>query len=197
MTLPIIILAAGTSSRMRGADKMLEDVDGAPLIRRQAEMALSVSAQVYVTVPSKPHARHTALVGLDVIFVEVPDAADGMSVSMRAGIAALPAGTKSAMILLGDLPEITTDDLRQVIDAKSQNPENLIWRGATQDGKAGHPIIFDQALFAEIATLSGDAGGQSIIQNHSDRVHLVPLPDNHARMDLDTPEEWSLWRKTR
>ena len=37
---PILILAAGQSRRMRGRDKLMEVVEGQPLIRRQAEMAL-------------------------------------------------------------------------------------------------------------------------------------------------------------
>ena len=197
MTLPILILAAGASSRMRGADKMLADIDGVPLVRRQAEMALTVSDQVFVALPSKPHPRYDALTGLNVTLVEVSDAADGMSASMKAGFSALPDHTKCVMVLLADLPEITGHDLRQVIDAKSQYPNNLIWRGATNTGKAGHPIIFDRTLFSEIAKLSGDTGGQSIIRAHQDKVHLVPLPDTHARMDLDTPEDWARWRENR
>jgi CTP:molybdopterin cytidylyltransferase MocA len=197
MTLPIIILAAGASSRMRGADKLLEDVDGVPLIRRQVQIALQVSDDIYVAVPPKPHLRHQALDGSNVSRVEVIDAAEGMSASMRAGFAALKTGTTRAMLLLGDLPEITANDLRQVIDTMHKNPTKRIWRGATEDGAPGHPIIFDHALFADIAMLSGDAGGQSIIQANRDHVQLVPLPDQRARMDLDTPEDWALWRKNR
>ncbi|NBR54129.1 MAG: nucleotidyltransferase family protein, partial [Rhodobacteraceae bacterium] len=39
---PILILAAGKSSRMRGRDKHLEEIDGVPLLRRLALAALAL-----------------------------------------------------------------------------------------------------------------------------------------------------------
>lgn len=197
MTLAILILAAGASSRMRGADKMLEDIDGVPLIRRQAEMALLVSDQVYVTLPSEPHPRHQVLEDINVVRINVHDAKDGMSASLKAGIQALSETTEHVLVVLGDLPELTADDLQQVIESKSKHPKNLIWRGATKDSKPGHPILFDRSLFPDITKLSGDVGAQPIISAHKDQVHLVPLPNDHALMDLDTPEDWALWRARR
>ena len=65
--LPIIILAAGASSRMRGRDKLLELVEGDPLLRRQAQMVRDVtSGPVIVALPPMPHPRYAVLKGLDV-----------------------------------------------------------------------------------------------------------------------------------
>ena len=194
MSVPLIILAAGASSRMRGRDKMLEDIGGVPLIRKQAETGLAFSDQVYVALPPRPHPRYAALEGLAVTCVEVADAANGMGASLRAGFTALPNGTTRAMLLLADLVEITTSDLRQVSDAESKYPHNVIWRGATQDGAPGHPILFDRSQFAAMMQLTGDTGGHQVINAAQGKVHLVPLPHDHARLDLDTPEDWAWWR---
>ena len=51
MTCPILILAAGQSSRMRGRDKLLEPVDGVPKLRRLAIECLSQSDAVFVALP--------------------------------------------------------------------------------------------------------------------------------------------------
>ena len=67
LNIPIILLAAGQSSRMRGRDKLLEMVDGQPLLRRQAAMALAVTdAPVLVALPAAPHPRYDAIEGLAV-----------------------------------------------------------------------------------------------------------------------------------
>ncbi|CAN0587772.1 unnamed protein product, partial [Ectocarpus sp. 12 AP-2014] len=100
----ILLLAAGASRRMRGRDKLLQEVDGQPLIARAAEIALATGAQVVVTLPPPPHPRYAALAGLDVRTIPVPDAGEGMGASIRTGIAALPPATPAAMILLADLP---------------------------------------------------------------------------------------------
>lgn len=194
MTLPVLILAAGLSRRMGGRDKLLELIDGVPLIRRQAQTALEFGPQVYVALPPAPHPRHAALEGLPVQRIDVPDAATGMSASLRAAFAALPVNTAAALLMLGDMPEITSDDLQQVARAQAEHPSHLIWRGTTQDGKAGHPIVFDRSLFADITQLTGDTGAQSIVRAHGAQTHLVPLKGQRARIDLDTPEDWANWR---
>jgi len=192
---PILVLAAGAASRMRGADKLLKDVGGEPLLRRQARIARAATdSRVIVALPPPPHPRHAALDGLDVQRVPVPDAAEGMNASLRAAFAALPWDAVAAMLLLGDLPELETADLRRVMDARAEHPGALIWRGATFDGKPGHPVLFDASLFERIGALTGDSGGREVVQAAGGRVHLVQLAGNRARRDLDTPEDWAAFQ---
>ncbi len=191
---PILILAAGQSSRMRGRDKLLEPVDGLPLLTAQARKALAVTREVFVALPAPDHPRLAALTGLAVTPLFIPDAASGMAVSLRGAVAELPAFER-VLILLADLPEITADDLRTVILAGADDSHHLIWRGATVDGRPGHPILFDGSLRGHFATLSGDTGGQSIVAQHKARTRLVPLPGQNALCDLDTPGEWARWRQ--
>jgi CTP:molybdopterin cytidylyltransferase MocA len=195
--IPAIVLAAGQSSRMRGTDKLLQDVDGEPLVRRQCRIARQVCERVYVALPPAPHDRYGAIRGLDVTAVPVASAAEGMGASLRTAFAALPDDAQAVLLLLGDLPDLTSDDLKKVIQSVDMNSEKLIWRGTTSDGRAGHPIVFAKSLFAEFAKLTGDNGGQSIVKNAGNKVALVALKGNHARNDLDTPEEWANWRARR
>ncbi len=196
--LPILILAAGASSRMQGRDKLLERVDGVPLLARQARLARAASCgEILVALPPRPHPRYRVLEGMEVTPVPVAGAAEGMNASLRTVFAALPPKAPCAMVLLADLPALQTDDLLQVIEAVDLKTENLIWRGATQDGKPGHPIVFKADLFAQIAQLQGDSGGREVVATASGKVALVPLEGNRARLDLDTPEDWDNWRAGR
>ena len=195
--IPIMILAAGASSRMRGADKLMQDVDGQPLLRRQAKMALRVSKDVRIALPARAHARYDIVADLPVQTLEVTASDEGMSASLRACFASLEPDVRHAMVLLADLPDITADDLFQVIRAAQTAPDALIWRGATAEGTGGHPILVSHALFKDFQKLSGDAGGQSIVKAAGTRVHLVRFSDDRARLDLDTPEQWAAWRRDR
>ncbi|MEP0961044.1 MAG: nucleotidyltransferase family protein [Roseobacter sp.] len=196
--LPIVILAAGSSRRMRGKDKLLEHVDGKPMLRRQADIARAATkGPVYVTLPVDCPTRENALDGCDVNTVSVPNAHHGMSASLRQGLSMVPPDTRAVMILLADLPELSSADLIKVRDAVDLDGQMLIWRGATSQGKPGHPIVFAQSLFAELSGLSGDNGGAGVVARHSNRMCLVPLPTERARRDLDTPEAWAEWRKQR
>ncbi len=114
--IPILILAAGTSSRMRGADKMLEDVGGVPLLRRQAAIALETGQPIFVALGAQMAQLQNTLRDLDVAVMTVPEAAEGLSGTLRGAIAQLPQ-CEAFMIMLGDLVALTTEDLQSVLDA--------------------------------------------------------------------------------
>ena len=196
--LSIIILAAGASSRMRGRDKLLEEVDGLPLLRQQALKAVAVTTgPVLVALPPEPHARYGALAGVKVQTLAVPDASEGINASLRAAFGALPNDSPCAMVMLADLPELTSEDLARVADAVDLDSDTLVWRGATQSGAAGHPVVFHADLFAALGALRGDVGTGDVMALAKGRICKVPLKDERARRDLDTPEDWAAWRAGR
>ena len=179
---------------MRGRDKLLEHVDGRPLLRRQVEIARETGLDVHVTLPPRPHPRY-ALIG-GALPIEVQDASRGMDASLVAGIRAL-SDRPAVLVLLGDMPEVTTQDLLDVLAARASHPEALVWRAVTEDGRPGHPIVFDSSLYPEFASLSGDSGGRAVVAAAGGRVCLVPTSGDRARLDLDTPEAWDAWRLRR
>ena len=195
MTPPVILLlAAGSSSRMRGADKLMEPVEGVPLLLRQARVALATGVPVIVTLPLDRPARNAALSGLDLITVPVPDAALGLSASIRAGVGA--AGVRPVLVLLADLPEITTDDLSRLLARHAAAPD-LILRATAADGTPGHPVLFPEWALGGLAALTGDSGARDLLWQYRDRTEMVALPARHAVTDLDTPEDWAAWRAAR
>lgn len=191
--IPIVILAGGRSSRMEGRDKLLETVEGQPLLRLLAQRALATGHDVFVALPPKARHRLAALSGLPVIVLEVPEAAEGMSGTMRGAVAALPP-CPAFMLLLADLPEITTGDMNLILNARDNDPDHLIWRGATRHGAPGHPILFDASLRDEFAKLRGDGGGEALVKPLMKQTHLTRFDTDRARLDLDTPQEWAAWR---
>ncbi len=104
-----VLLAAGASRRFGGDNKLLADIGGTPLVRRVAEQLLSsrVAGVVVVTGFEGDKVRGS-LAGLDIQLVENTDYADGLGSSLRCGVAALPKGVAGAMIVLADMPGITT-----------------------------------------------------------------------------------------
>jgi CTP:molybdopterin cytidylyltransferase MocA len=189
----ILILAAGASSRMRGADKLVQPVEGKPMLRRVAETAVATGAPVTVTLPASAPAREAALYGLDLARVAVPDASLGMSRSLVRGVAAIEMGKTGAMdgimVLPADMPGFTIAALSDLIARFTGDPKD-IWRGTDETGHEGHPTIFPRDLWPDLAAVSGDEGGRAIIKSHRDRVRLLPLPGHMATLDLDTPEDW-------
>ena len=187
--IPILILAAGQSSRMQGRDKLLEQVDGMPLLRQRALAALATSPLVYTTLPDENHPRAETIRDLPITLIPVSDAATGLAASLRTGVAVLP-DCNHFMVLLADLPEITSTDLTTLI--QSIDTDHQIFRGTSANSTPGHPIIFHTSLRPLFARLTGDNGGKDIIATHPTK--LIQLPDDHAIRDLDTPQDWADWR---
>mgnify|MGYP001765665665 CR=1 FL=1 len=195
MTPEILILAAGSSSRMRGGDKLLEIIDGEAQLTRIARAALSTGCPVTVALPPDRPARNACLIGLPIQTVTVPNPQDGMAASLIAGLCALPAKAP-VLALLADLPEITSTDLQAVLAAWQAQPDRIL-RGTGADGTPGHPVGFPPDLRGELMELKGDQGARAVIQRHKDRLLPVALPGAHATTDLDTPEDWTAWRASR
>jgi len=186
----IVIPAAGASSRMRGRDKLLEQVAGQPLLARQARLALATGGPVLVTL--RPGDARTKVLPGTVERREIPDAAEGLAASLRCGAAwAQGQGLTALMVLLADLPELTMDDLQYVAAHYAQDPTQPC-RATDDSGKPGHPVIFPAKHFEAMQKLHGDDGAKPLLAQDPPR--LCPLPDLHATTDLDTPEDWAAWR---
>ncbi|KAA9009171.1 nucleotidyltransferase family protein [Histidinibacterium aquaticum] len=185
----ILIPAAGASSRMRGEDKLLREIDGEPLLRRQVRAALATGHPALVTLPTDRPARCEALRdwGPDLSSEILPDANDGLSRSLKAGAAEAGRRGLDLLVLLPDMPDIETEDIATLLAAKE--PGDIVCRATAEDGTPGHPVLFDRSLLPDFADLSGDRGAASILKRHPPK--LVPLAGNRACRDLDTPEDWA------
>lgn len=191
--LAILLLAAGAASRMQGGDKLLEEVDGVPLLQRLSSHACAVCDTVLVCLREGQSAREFVLSGLKLQVIVVADAAEGMAHTMRAGIAHLSKDITGVMVVPADMPELTERDLQEMVQAHHAHPHAIL-RATSQSNQPGHPVTFPARLFDELQTLSGDVGARSVLKRHIAEIIDIPLPYQHALIDLDTPEDWSAWR---
>lgn len=189
--IPILILAAGGSTRMHGRDKLMESVGGQLQIRRLTLFCAVAGLAPHVALPGPGHPRTQAIAGLNATRLYLPGSAEGMGGTLRDGVAALPPCARF-LITAADLPGLTIADLRAI--ATTDPGDALIVIATSADGALGHPIAFDAALRPAFAALAGDIGAKSIVQAHPAQIRTIALPGHHATRDLDTPEEWAAWR---
>jgi len=180
-----IVLAAGRSSRMGGPNKLMALFDGRPLVRQSVERALASGAAGATVVTGHQAARiREALSGLDVQFAHNPDFADGLSGSLKAGIAAVPPEAAGALIVLGDMPVVSSVDLDRLISAFQNAGGQTVVR-ATHNGKRGNPVLLPRSLFGAVAQLQGDTGARHLVE-----AELMPVIDveigEGAGIDVDT-----------
>lgn len=193
-----LVLAAGQSRRMGGRDKLVEPVDGVPLLRHVAQ-ALGASGvdETVVVLPPEPGARQAALAGLAVRMVANPRAAEGMGTSIAAGVTALRPDADAVLIVLADMPELGGADFDRLIAAFDPGEGRAVVRAVAEGGRPGHPVLFGRRFFELLRGLEGDRGARAVIEDYPEFVVDVALPGAAAATDLDTPEDWVAWRAGR
>ncbi|MDM9623538.1 molybdopterin-binding/glycosyltransferase family 2 protein [Rhizobium sp. S96] len=185
-----VILAAGQASRMGagGPHKLLAEFNGIPLVRRCALAAIESVASSVSMVTGYRHAEiEAALSGLDLTFVHNPDFAAGMASSLIAGVISEAAQSADGiLVMLADMPDVSTADLDALIGAFRQAKGQAVVR-AVSGGKRGNPVILPRQLYDAVLRLEGDVGARHIIETAGIQVIDVEI-GNNAHLDVDTPE---------
>lgn len=184
-----LLLAAGAARRF-GAPKLLERLEGKPLVRWSAEwLCGSPVHEIVVVVPEEYDAIRHALAGLDVRFVVNPNADRGMATSIACGVNALTSRTTAALVALADEPTVGRAALLRVVERyEAGRAQGLAIVAPTYRGVSGHPVLFDRSTFDELRALSGDRGARAVVDRDPGRVAVVEL--NEAQpIDVDTPAD--------
>lgn len=187
-----VILAAGESRRMGQPKLLLPWRDGCVLDAVLAAVsAAPFDDAVLVSGAYRERVEEVAAYhGIRCVFN--PDYASGQSTSLITGLNALPDDT-AATFILADQPGLNDALLRRLIEAYRQSGAPIL-RPRTLQGRAGHPVLFAPALFAELRALSGDVGGRPVLQAHKNEIQYLLADDDGIWQDLDTPEEYRLLR---
>jgi molybdenum cofactor cytidylyltransferase len=200
-----IILAAGSSSRMGGGrHKLLLPLHDQPVLAHVLDAVLASQARPVVLVLGHQAEQVRAHIATytthpDLNIIDNPDYLQGMSTSMRLGIQTLQAygyrnsrngEIDSALVLLGDQPLITVQDIDTLIATYRTTGKRIV--APTYEGKRGNPILFDASLFPELLEVTGDEGGRSVLERHRDKIVTVEMGNPLANIDVDT---WDAYQR--
>ncbi|MFP6627127.1 MAG: nucleotidyltransferase family protein [Deltaproteobacteria bacterium] len=191
-----VILAAGASSRM-GEPKQLLPLGGVPLLQHAVDAACRArSINETVVVLGHQAARIGRALGLDekgrVKVVENPDWSEGMSSSLRVGVAAVSADVGAACLLLGDQPGVGTELIDRVVEAFASCGRPLarpVYRSSAGAEVPGHPVVIGRSLWRQLDGLVGDEGLRWLIASHPDWVHALEMGGEPAA-DVDEKADY-------
>lgn len=190
--IPTLLLAAGSSRRF-GAPKLLQELDGKPLIRWTVEaLDAVVPDEILVVVP--PFAGHirAALSGLRVRFVENRRSEEGMGTSIAAGVNAGGDRAQAVLVTLADIPFGPALVLPGVLQRYRKGGAAIV--APSYRGVPGHPVLFDRIVFPELVVLDGDRGARAVIEHDPSRVAILEIDTDPPR-DVDTAEDLARLRR--
>jgi len=188
-----IVLAAGMSTRM-GSNKLLAEVDGKPLIRHVVEAALGSAASPVIVVTGNAGDKvRQAVSPLTPRFIDNPDFSKGLSASLKCGLKNLPDDCDGAVVLLGDMPGVSSGLIDKLI-ASFDPAEDRAISVATRHGKRGNPVLWARRFFPEMLAIEGDVGARQLIGHYAELVCEVEASDDAPLTDIDTPDELKAYR---
>ena len=202
----LIVLAAGTSSRMMaeiGTNKLL-------LTTPNGTTLLETTLQIYTALPFHEILLILPPVLPSTLAFSIPptprlrtlingDNASGMASSLVLGVTNISETSKGFMIALADMPLVQTSTIEALCTVFCEkNSPNAICI-PTVESKRGNPVVFGAAYKQELTELSGDVGAKSVIQRHTEHICFVETADEGIVLDIDTLENWEnfLERKSR
>ena len=185
-----VLLAAGRSERMGRNNKLLLNVDGIPLVRKSAINILNSNVTSMTVVTGFDENKIVnALSGLNVNFVKNINFREGLSSSLKAGLANITPTPSAVIICLADMPKIQPEHINRLLE----NFDPL--RGLeicipTNNGKRGNPVLIGSRFFPYIFETSGDFGAKQVMKQHSDKIVEVEIGTSDIHFDIDTQDEY-------
>ena len=174
MNISATILAAGSSQRMHGNNKLLLPFKDKTLINAVCQTIID---------------SH-----LEPIFVvtgfENNKVAKALPKSIDKAIISLPKNIDGNMIILGDMPLIKVETINRLREAFLRyNGKKIIY--ANHFGKQVNPVIFPKKYFNEILLLDGDIGCKNIITQNIENSFGVSIDSSEVIFDCDTKKDYS------
>jgi CTP:molybdopterin cytidylyltransferase MocA len=175
-----ILLAAGAGTRFGGAaPKALAPFRGRPLFTWPLAALRDGGADRVLVVTGA-----VEIAADDAEVVRCWDWAEGLSASLRAGVAAA-SGADAVVVALADQPLLHARAVARVLAARAPAEHDAV--RATYDGAPNHPTLLESALFEGVARLRGDTGARPLLADPATRVRLVACDGLGSPADADTP----------
>jgi molybdenum cofactor cytidylyltransferase len=180
-----VVLAAGPSTRF-GRTKQLERFEGVSLAAGALRKAEAVCGERSVLVTGKDW-REVAdsCAPLAGYFVINNDYDQGLASSIVCGVRSVAESADAILLMLADLPLVTTEHLSNLVAAWSASPQSIV--ASAFEDTLGPPIVFPKTDFDALMRLRGDRGARSIIDANKERVQAIPCEE--AAFDIDRPED--------
>jgi len=180
----VIVLAAGRGSRFGDeAPKTLARLGERPLVAHAVASAKASGLKPIVLVVGCQGSEVAAAAGRDIEVIENPYWEEGMSTSLRAGLATVLAdrSVTAMTVALADQPRIGAEAYRRLVLAHADGAELAV---ATYGGKRGHPVLIGRNYFDEAMRMTGDQGARTLLAKPE--VVEVPCDGTGEATDVDT-----------
>jgi len=181
-----IILAAGTSSRFGDKNKLLKPFMDSSIFGHVVKTMTNLPIAEVILVTGYEHEKIAeAIKHSNVHIIHNSEFQTGIASSIKCGVSAASQKTEGYMICLGDMPFITMDYIKNLLDIfiNSKTPSIIV---PTFQYRKGNPVIFSKNFIDDLLKIEGDKGAREVIDNHPDSIIEVQIHKETYFFDVDT-----------
>lgn len=184
-----IIPAGGASERM-GVPKALLPYRGRTFLQTILDACSALGLRQRLVVLGYDADKILADIDLgDATVLRNPAPESGPIGSIRAGIeAVLNHPVEGVLVWHVDRAHVAIATIEALLDRFRQGGEPIVV--PSHQGRRGHPVIFGQAVFADLLAVPDDQGARAVVRSDPSRVAVVPVDDPAVTEDIDTPEAY-------
>ena len=191
--IPGVVLAAGLSTRMGRLKATLPLRDGETFLSRIVHTLIAGGVEdVVVIAGHEADAVKRSLEERDVRARVVVNASyrEGQFSSVLAALDAIHRpGVEAMLMTLVDVPLVSTSTVSAVL-ARYRAVRPPVVR-PVQGERHGHPVILDRSLFGLLRSADPARGAKPVVRAHVSSAGDVPVEDEGAFLDVDTPEDYA------
>ncbi len=186
ISVSVIILAAGSSSRMGRSKQLLAWGEGTLLTHAVKTALGSRSDKVYVVLGDHEQRHRELIASQPVAIVNNPNWKSGMGSSLKAGLLLAKDHSDVILVMVCDQPFVTAKHLDNLIEHFINSKQPIV--ASKYSDVLGVPALFDKKLFGEILQLGDAEGARKLIEKHKTECGHVDL--RFGEYDIDTPEDY-------
>ena len=177
---------------------LLPDPGGRSFVARIVRTLRAAELAELLVVTGSQHDAIAAALAADGVFewvrlVRNTDPARGQLSSIWTALDACPPGTDGLLLTLVDVPMLTSETVRSVVEAWRDTRAAVV--RPIMDGRRGHPVIFDHQLFDELRSAPLESGARAVVRAHWGESVDVPVRDPGCLIDVDTPLDYARLRR--
>jgi len=175
---------------MGDENKLLLPFNGDLVINRICHTVLNSGLKPVIVVTGFQHrAVEKALPELIDQIAYNPNWEQGMAGSIYTGMSLLPDTVDGNMIVLGDMPLLTTHTLKQLIEQFCVHEgKQIIY--PVYSGQQANPVIFPRKYFSEIISSTGDRGCKKVLKQYPDDATGISIDSEEVILDCDTKDDY-------
>jgi molybdenum cofactor cytidylyltransferase len=193
MPMPAVVLAAGRSTRMGRPKALLPATRaGETFIERLVGTLIAGGVDDVVVVAGEFAPAMRTRLGFRARVVVNDNVDRGQLSSILVGLDVVDhPGVLAVMIAPVDQPLVSETTVRALAEAWRRSRAPIV--RPVQEGRHGHPVIFDRAVFDELRAADLSTGARAVVQAHAENLVEIAVDDDGAFADIDTPADYERW----